>query len=144
MRLEVRSVANFLVHLMGDKLTPNKQERFVRFLTQVLFQRFRDHWMPDKPDKGCGFRCLRIREDHLDPVLEEACHRAQISTKTVKKALPPNLMVWIDPFEVTYRIGDSGCIICIYSYQEDQVNVPWQAPPSLPAPAAPKWYCFCK
>ena len=138
------SVANFLVHLIGVKLKPKEQERFSKFLTQVLCEHLRDHWLPAKPYKGGGFRCIRIREGHFDPRLEEACHRAQISKNTVKKALPPNLMVWIDPFEVTYRIGDSGCIRCIYSYKEDQVNVPWHPRPTLPNPGSKWGCCFCR
>ena len=143
MRLEVTSVANFLVHLIGQKLKPKEQERFAKCLIQFLCYKYRDHWLPAKPYFGCGYRCLRFREDYFDPKIEQACHLANVSKSTVKKALPPNMMVWIDPFEVTYRIGDNGCICSIYEFGDDKINVPWQCPPSLPTPMS-KWYCCWK
>ena len=142
MRLEITSAANFLVHLMGDNLKMKDKERFRKSLIQVLHRRYRGHWMPDKPFNGCGFRAIRIREGYFDGCVELACEEAYIPTAKVRKALPSNIMFWIDPFEVTYRIGDFGCLVEIYSYKEDQINVPWQAPPTLPNPAT-KWFCCC-
>ena len=142
MRLETMSAANFLVHLMGDNLNKKDKERLSKCLVKVLYRRYRDHWLPDKPYWGCGYRAMRIREGYFDAMLGQACGEAQISTAYVKKALPPNLMIWIDPFEVTYRIGDFGRIVVIYSYKKDQINVPWQAPLTLPNPAS-KWFCCC-
>jgi protein Tob/BTG len=142
MRLEITSAANFLVHLMGDNLKMKDKERFRKSLIQVLHRRYRDHWMPDRPIKGSGFRVIRIREGYFDMCLGRACAEAYIPTANVRKALPPNIMLYIDPFEVTYRLGDFGCEVVIYSYKEDQINVPWQAPPTLPNPAT-KWFCCC-
>ena len=143
MEIEFLSAANFLVALVSHKLKRKEQERFGKCLTQIFRRRFRDHWFPDKPYKACGFRALRIREDYFEPIIEQACAWAQISLDSVKKALPSNLTMWIDPYEVTYRIGDSEGISCIYYYKEDQVNVPWHAPP-LPPTTKSSWFCFCK
>ena len=138
MNIEFVSAANFLVYLVSHKFNKKEQERFRECLTRVICQRFRDHWFPNKPYAACGYRCLRIREDYFTPIIAQACGCAQISLDSVKKALPSNMMIWIDPYEVTYRIGDHGVIICLYEYKEDQVNVPWKAPPNLPVS---KWYC---
>ena len=142
MRLEVMSAANFLVHLMGNNLKMKDKERFRKSLISVLCRRYRDHWLPDKPNKGCGFRAIRIRKGYFDGCVGQACAEAHISTACVRKALPPNILLYIDPFEVSYRLGDLGCEVVIYSYKEDQINVPWQAPPTLPKPAT-KWFCCC-
>ena len=141
MNIEFVSASNFFVYLVSHKFNKKEQERFRECLTRVIRQRFRDHWFPEKPYAACGFRCLHIREDYFAPIIAQACACAQISLDSVKKALPSNMMIWIDPYEVTYRIGDSGVILCLYEYKEDQVNVSWKAPPTLPVS---KWYCCWK
>ena len=143
MKLEIQSAVNVLLYLIGNKLKPKDLKRLGNVLTQILFQNFQGHWLPDKPLFGCSFRCIQIKEDHFDGRLERACKVAEVSLKCVKKALPSSLTLWIDPYEVTYVGGSSNYVYSIYTFEGDKNNVPWQAP--LPKPNYhTTWYCCFK
>merc|ERR1711988_1233556 len=74
MKLELQSASNFLVHLV--KLSSRisvAEEKLVKFrdsLVEVLRRRYRDHWFPEKPFKGPGYRCIRIN-GRMDPVIAQ-------------------------------------------------------------------------
>jgi hypothetical protein len=44
-----------------------------------------------------------------------------LSEEYLRSAFPQELTVWIDPYEVSYRIGEDGSIGIIYSLQ-DNIN----------------------
>ena len=135
------SAVNFLLHLIGTKLKPKELKGLGSALTQVLFQSFRGHWMPEKPFFACGYRTIRISEDFFDWRIENACRVADVSVKSVKKALPSRLLLRIDPYEVTFVLGNSTHICTLYTFEGDTDNVPWEAPPIPPAPVS-KWCCW--
>ena len=59
MKLELQSASNFLVHLVRlgrANLSETQLERFQTAVIEVLQRRYRDHWFPEKPYKGSGYR----------------------------------------------------------------------------------------
>ena len=136
MALEVQSTANFLTHLMrlswrlrkhqDNNSTEAKLTNFRDSLIKALRRRYRDHWIPDKPFKGSGYRTLRIT-DKMDPVIAEAGNNCGLSSQYLLEIFP-YLTVWVDPGEVTYRIGENDNICVLYKYNEN-VTEPWK--PSL-------------
>lgn len=127
MKLELQSAAYFLVHLikLGRRDINEKQlEKFQLALVEVLRRRFRGHWFPDKPFKGSGYRCIRIN-GKMDPVIAQAGESCGLSASLVHSTYPSELTMWIDPLEVSYRIGENGSICVLYEYKEG-VNEPWK------------------
>eukprot|EP00096_Caligus_rogercresseyi_P013404 TRINITY_DN605_c0_g1_i1.p1 TRINITY_DN605_c0_g1~~TRINITY_DN605_c0_g1_i1.p1 ORF type:complete len:256 (+),score=130.43 TRINITY_DN605_c0_g1_i1:267-1034(+) len=121
MSLELSSACNFLVHLIrlsgqSEAMSESHMDRFRTNLTEVLSRRYRDHWFPERPFKGSGYRCIRIN-GNLDPVLSQAADESAISTKLLRKSFPSELTMWIDPKEVSYRIGENGSICVLYEYK---------------------------
>merc|ERR1712079_836599 len=39
---------------------------------------------------------------------------------------PSELTMWIDPLEVSYRIGENGSICVLYEYKENGPQEPWR------------------
>ena len=75
MRLEIQSACNFIVHLLRLKRQNICEPQLSKFndnLIQVLQRRYRDHWFPDKPFKGSGYRCIRFNSYAVDPMIIQA------------------------------------------------------------------------
>ncbi|KAI6654206.1 hypothetical protein LOD99_3050 [Oopsacas minuta] len=100
-------------------------EGFTRKLRELLLKRFESHWDPTHPNKGSGYRCIRINHQ-LDPIVLQACQESG-TERTVPKILPRELTVWIDPQEVAYRFGEEGSICKLESS-------PPSSPKSSPEP----------
>jgi len=132
MKLELQSAANFLVHLIRRRHTGSdvQLEKFRVAIVEVLRRRYRDHWFPEKPCKGSGYRCIRIN-GKIDPIIAQAAEIVGMPTNTIHQTFPSELTMWIDPLEVSYRIGENGSICILYEYKENQGtgNAPWRPAP---------------
>lgn len=104
MDLEVQVAVNFLIGYLVNKLPRRRVQLFREELVKRLTKKFEGHWYPEKPCKGSGYRCLLIT-DSLDPVLNSAAKESGLNVKDVKANLPEKLCLWIDPQEVSFRIG---------------------------------------
>lgn len=125
MRLEVHSAADFLMNLLrvrqvNSPLSESQLLTFKGSLQDVLLQRYRSHWYPEVPTKGSGYRCIRIN-GKMDPVIEQAGTAVGLNSRQLKKMLPHELTMWIDPEEVSYRIGENGSICVLYN-QADRAS----------------------
>lgn len=103
MKIEVNSAAEFLMNLLRVRqkiaVTDSQLESFRGQLADQLTQRYQRHWYPEMPHKGSGYRCIRIN-GKMDPLVEQAGVAAGLPTRTLRKLLPPELTLWIDPDEV--------------------------------------------
>ena len=127
MKLEVQSASNFLVHLVRLSKRKESETQLGKFrdsLIEVLRRRYRDHWFPEKPFKGSGYRCIRIN-GKMDPVIGQAADNCGLSSQFLHQIFPSELTMWIDPREVSYRIGENGSICVLYEYKEN-VTEPWK------------------
>lgn len=127
MKLELLSAANFLVHLIRlarRNVGESRLQKFRDCLIEVLRRRYRDHWFPEKPFKGSGYRCIRIN-GKLDPIIGQAGKGCGLSTTFLQETFPSELTLWIDPLEVTYRMGENGSICVLYEYKEG-TSEPWK------------------
>jgi protein Tob/BTG len=105
---EIESAVNFLTRLIAKSndssllITQESIDSFSKKLCQLLEEKFRDHWFPEKPIKGQAYRCIRINENNRrDPIVEKACRECGIRYDELK--LPLELTLWVDPNEVTCR-----------------------------------------
>ena len=67
------------------------------------------HWYPEQPTRGQGYRCLRLHQSSgPDPLVLEAAKRADFVHGPL--TWPLEMILWIDPGQVTARIGERGSI----------------------------------
>lgn len=104
MLLEIQIAVSFLTSYLYNKLPRRRVDLFGVELTKQLKEKFEGHWYPQRPSKGSGYRCLLIGDD-LDPVLVNAANDSGLSLEEIRSSLPDKLTMWIDPDEVSYRIG---------------------------------------
>ncbi|XP_020838378.1 protein Tob2 [Phascolarctos cinereus] len=113
MHVEIKVALNFIISYLYNKLPRRRADLFGEELERLLRKRYEGHWYPDRPLRGSGFRCVHIG-DTVDPVVELAAKRSGLAVEDVRANVPEELSVWIDPFEVSYQIGEKGAVKVLY------------------------------
>jgi len=114
MHLEVKVALNFIVSYLYNKLPRRRADLFGEELERILVSRFEGHWYPESPLRGSAFRCLHLGSPGPDPVVELAARRSGLDTEEVRTNVPAELSVWVDPYEVSYQIGEKGAVKVLY------------------------------
>ncbi|GAB1598486.1 protein BTG2-like [Argonauta hians] len=111
---EVASATEFLSSILRThSICTEKTDLFKCYLQSLLLSHYRDHWFPEKPNKGSGYRCLRMNHK-MDPLIKVAGERCGFTEEEIFTFFPRELTVWIDPLDVSYRIGENGSIGILY------------------------------
>lgn len=115
MRLEIRSASDFLMNILrlGRNLDSRLLDVFRGTLEDLLRHHYQHHWFPEMPTKGSGYRCIRINHK-MDPILAKAGRACGLQEASLRELLPNELTLWVDPREVSYRIGENGSICVLY------------------------------
>lgn len=114
MRQEVSSAVDFITNILRNhELTKSQLEDFRNTLNNLLCNHYEDHWFPEKPCKGSGYRCIRINHK-MDPIVARAGTCIGLRESELFVLLPSELTLWVDPDEVSYRIGEEGSIGVLY------------------------------
>lgn len=120
MHVEVSVALNFVISYLYNKLPRRRVDMFGEEVEKGLKRKFEGHWYPDMPFKGSGFRCMRVSGEKMDQVLVNAAHASGLDIEEIKDYLPKELTVWIDPHEVSYRIGEKGAAKILYSDKKEE------------------------
>lgn len=116
MRVEVTSAVEFLSNFINSRCPdPVQVNQFSDYLEKILTSHYENHWHPGKPNKGSGYRCIRIVEAHMDPLVNRAGEKCGLSTEQLTQYLPKEITMWVDPDDVSYRIGEEGSIGMLYT-----------------------------
>jgi hypothetical protein len=125
MREEISVAERFLTKLLLDSDKPLlKIGALVDFglnLRHILILKYVDHWYPLCPYRGSEYRCIRLgkgssktKHSEIDPVYIKTLSKCGITIEEFLERMPENLTIWIDPGEVSYRIGECGKIKTLY------------------------------
>jgi len=115
MRQEVSSAVDFITNILrsnrNHRLNKSQLETFRSNLNKLLITHYEDHWFPNKPFKGSAYRCIRINnQNQVDPIVARAASSVGLHESDLILIMPSELTLWIDPEEVSYRIGEEGSI----------------------------------
>lgn len=122
MKLELLSVTNFIVHLLKLNKCMIKEYKLYNFkqnLINILYQRYKHMWFTDKPNKYSAYRCLRNSNNHIDISICEATRKSGIREITFQKYFPSEILIWIDPGEVYFRM-EKPEIYCLYDNNSEK------------------------
>uniref|UniRef100_A0A8C0WB99 Protein BTG1 n=1 Tax=Castor canadensis TaxID=51338 RepID=A0A8C0WB99_CASCN len=99
---EIGATVSFISKFLRTKgLTRERQlQTFSQNLQELLAEHYKHHWFPEKPCKGSGYRCIT--------------QWIGLSSQELFRLLPSELTLWVDPYEVSYRIGEDGSICVLY------------------------------
>ncbi|XP_030633243.1 protein BTG1 [Chanos chanos] len=123
MKTEVSTAANFITRLLrGTGLLSEEQlQQFSNSLEEALGEHYQHHWFPNAPCRGSGYRCIRINHK-MDPLIGKAACTIGLTRDQLFSLLPSELTLWVDPYEVSYRIGEDGSICVLYESTPPSVN----------------------
>ncbi|NXS26266.1 BTG2 protein, partial [Pomatostomus ruficeps] len=112
---EIAAAVGFVSGLLRTRGCVSEQQLqvFSGALREALTEHYKHHWFPEKPFKGSGYRCIRINHK-MDPIISKAAGQIGLSLPQLYQLLPSELTLWVDPYEVSYRIGEDGSICCLY------------------------------
>ncbi|XP_069765032.1 protein Tob2-like [Narcine bancroftii] len=122
MHLEIKVALNFIISYLYNKLPRRRADLFGEELERLLKQKYEGHWYPEKPLKGSGYRCVHIGET-VDPIIEQAARRSGLDIEDIRANVPQELSLWIDPFEVSYQIGEKGAVKVLYMDDNESVEL---------------------
>ncbi|XP_069122728.1 protein Tob1-like [Argopecten irradians] len=120
MHVEISVALNFVISYLYSKLPRRRVDLLAEELEKGLKGKFEGHWYPDKPIKGTGYRCVRVNGEKVDPVIIKAIYECGLDLTEVQSYLPAELILWIDPCEVSYKIGEKGPVKILYSERRDE------------------------
>ncbi|KAG8182591.1 hypothetical protein JTE90_021729 [Oedothorax gibbosus] len=125
--IEIETASTFLANLLrmeNRQIKIAQVESFRQTLDALMKSHFQDHWFPEEPGRGSGYRCLRV-DNNMDPLIAKAGVMSGFSGADLRRFLPNDLTVWVDPFEVSYRIGERGSICMLYDGEQFGHDVTW-------------------
>ncbi|KAG9279276.1 protein Tob2 [Astyanax mexicanus] len=135
MHLEVKVALNFIVSYLYNKLPRRRADLFGEELERILVSRFEGHWYPEAPLRGSAFRCLHLGAPR-DPIVDLAARRSGLDTEEVRANVPPELSIWIDPYEVSYQIGEKGVVKVLYIEDPPGLGIEGEASDSAVCPVS--------
>lgn len=109
MRNEIQSAVDFVSSILRGRIEDQDVDSFRQVLEVLLCTHYQNHWFPEKPFKGSAYRCLRINHK-MDPLISQAGNKCGLTDEALFRILPNELTLWVDPNEVSYRIGEDGSI----------------------------------
>lgn len=125
MKDEIKSAVDFLTNILRSRDDVNEAQtyQFNTNLTNLLVHRYQDHWFPEKPFKGSGYRCIRLNHN-MDPLILKAGNMCGLDCSFLESSFPPELTIWVDPLDVSFRIGENGSVGVLYqsTSTENQVQ----------------------
>lgn len=141
MKEEIESATKFMVELMrtgsGRKLSEQELESFRKHAITVITLHYEDHWFPEQPIKGSGYRCIR-NNGKVDPILARTGQIMGIAAQFLYTLFPHELTMWIDPNEVSYRIGEHGSICILFEAKPHLPPSPPATPPNKKIRSSPE------
>jgi protein Tob/BTG len=136
MKTELQHAVTFLVETLKDRLpkvSENNLDTLRTRLTDLLAERYENHWYVDKPLKGSAFRCINIsvEDNTVDATFRKAYGEVGITDDDVFGIFCNGLALWVDPDDVSGRMG-KGSIFPIYKKMStsNRTVVPEQPKPT--------------
>lgn len=144
MKVELESAVKFIISMLRAghraKLVRSKGDKFFlepeiemlqMSLMAVMSHQYKNYWFPEAPFRGSAYRCIRINKDKMDPIIAKAADSCGLSCNLIRSYLPDELTLWVDPSEVSYRIGEEDGSICVlYEGPIQAIQTPTKAPPA--------------
>ncbi|KAF8950237.1 Protein Tob2 [Entomortierella lignicola] len=125
MLLEISCASDFLCRFLSasTSCTPQIIDDFKKETAALMQAKYTNHWDPQRPHYGNGYRAITSFGGKVDPLLCEAAQKSSLPVETLHQLIPNDLVLWVEPFNVSYRVGDHGTINTVYDGSRGKVSM---------------------
>ncbi|KAG0200607.1 Protein btg1 [Mortierella sp. GBA30] len=125
MLLEISCASDFLSRFLtaSSSITPQIIEAFKEATVALMNEKYTNHWDPQRPHIGNGYRAITSFGGKVDPLLCKAAQKSSVPMETLHGLIPRDMVLWVEPFTVSFRIGDHGSINTIYDGSRGKVSL---------------------
>ncbi|KAI7820853.1 hypothetical protein BC939DRAFT_386531, partial [Gamsiella multidivaricata] len=125
MLLEISCASDFLCRFLtaSSSCTPQIIDDFKKETVALMQEKYTDHWDPQRPHYGNGYRAITSFGGKVDPLLCKAAQKSSLPMETLQGLIPRDLVLWVEPFTVSFRVGDHGSINTIYDGSRGKVSM---------------------
>ncbi|CAO3570351.1 unnamed protein product [Mortierella alpina] len=125
MLLEISCASDFLSRFLSasSSITPQVIEAFKEATVALMTEKYTNHWDPQRPHMGNGYRAITSFGGQVDPLLCKAAQKSSLPMETLHGPIPRDLVLWVEPFTVSFRVGDHGSINTIYDGSRGKVSL---------------------
>ncbi|KAG0096100.1 transducer of ERBB2 [Podila epicladia] len=125
MLLEISCASDFLCRYVAgaSACTPQVIESFKEHISALMQEKYTNHWDPQRPHIGNGYRAITSFGGKVDPLLCEAAQKSALPMETLEGHIPRDLVLWVEPFTVSFRVGDHGSINTIYDGSRGKISM---------------------
>ncbi|KAF9094480.1 Protein btg1 [Mortierella sp. GBA35] len=125
MLIEINCASDFLCRYVASasSCTPQIIETFKSQVMALMQEKYTNHWDPQRPHYGNGYRAITSFGGKVDPLLCEAAQKSDLPLETLEGHIPRDLVLWVEPFNVSFRVGDHGSINTIYDSTRGKVSL---------------------
>lgn len=111
---EVKAAAGFITGLPNTVLDGTQREAMRVALMDLMRRKYANHWNESSPLQGNGYRSIMTCGSVVDPLILAAAQSAGVKNDVISTLFPSDLIVWVDPNDVSYRFGENGSISQLY------------------------------
>ena len=127
MHIEIDIAVKFLSDFLRPKsggtgrLKKEQVDEFAKALSETLLAKLTGHWHPAHPLRGSAYRCIinQSVNGQMDPILLGTGRKAGIPEFLLRRFLPVEMALWVDPSDVSYRIGEQGSICSLMNPEKE-------------------------
>jgi len=110
---ELSAASSLLARLL--RLPAAAIPAFTHHLPSLLALQYHSYWNPQRPSLHSAHRALSSFPNRLDTLLVRALELSNVDIATIQARLATTeMIVWIDPGEVSYRIGERGVVVTVF------------------------------
>ncbi|KAF9104477.1 Protein btg1 [Mortierella sp. AM989] len=134
MLLEISCASDFLCRFLSvsTSCTPQVIDDFKKETAALMQAKYTNHWDPQRPHYGNGYRAITSFGGKVDPLLCEAAQKSSLPVETLHGLIPKDLVLWVEPYTVSFRVGDHGSINTIYDGSRGKVSMKAGSSPFQP------------
>ncbi|KAG0264373.1 transducer of ERBB2 [Mortierella polycephala] len=96
---------------------------FKKETAALMQEKYTNHWDPQRPHYGNGYRAITSFGGKVDPLLCKAAQKSALPMETLQIVIPKDLVLWVEPFTVSFRVGDYGSINTIYDSSRGKITM---------------------
>ena len=115
MTFEIETASSFISTFLRE-CPDHVKLAFTEHLQYNITKKYQGHWNPQFPLKGSAYRAITCF-GKIDPLILSAGESSGLDVTAMKSLFVEEFVIWVDPGNVSYRVGSYGNPITIWKQE---------------------------